>query len=160
MRSSSTTTTSSNSFVKDVYNGVARAICHNKAIATVIIWLTALDQVELDTLDYEHYLPLFLDGLCETQHPHEFLARKGAEDLITRAPDRVTPLLPAIIPPLRSKYGSVLMFRITKTTAFDIRATRRSSEHSKFSGHLLHVEDHPVNCYLFQRVRTGFLTLL
>lgn len=60
-----------------------------------------LNQVELDTLDYEHYLPLFLDGLCETQHPHEFLARKGAEDLITRAPDRVTPLLPVIIPPLR-----------------------------------------------------------
>ncbi|XP_046646141.1 parkin coregulated gene protein homolog [Daphnia pulicaria] len=58
-------------------------------------------KVELDTLDYEHYLPLFLDGLCETQHPHEFLARKGAEDLITRAPDRVTPLLPVIIPPLR-----------------------------------------------------------
>lgn len=57
--------------------------------------------MELDTLDYEHYLPLFLDGLCETQHPHEFLARKGAEDLITRAPDRITPLLPVIIPPLR-----------------------------------------------------------
>lgn len=45
-------------------------------------------------------LPLFLDGLCETQHPHEFLARKGAEDLITRAPDRITPLLPVIIPPV------------------------------------------------------------
>ncbi|KAK4010186.1 hypothetical protein OUZ56_019338 [Daphnia magna] len=60
-----------------------------------------ISNVELDTLDYEHYLPLFLDGLCETQHPHEFLARKGAEDLITRAPDRITPLLPVIIPPLR-----------------------------------------------------------
>lgn len=57
----------------------------------------------MDTLDYEHYLPLFLDGLCETQHPHEFLARKGAEELIMRAPDRVTPLLPSIILPLRSK---------------------------------------------------------
>lgn len=61
-------------------------------------------KVELDTLDYEHYLPLFLDGLCETQHPYDFLARKGAEDLITRAPDRVTPLLPSIILPLRSKF--------------------------------------------------------
>ena len=57
--------------------------------------------MEVDTLDYDHYLPLFLDGLCETQHPYEFLARKGAEELIARSPDRVAPLLPVIIPPLR-----------------------------------------------------------
>ena len=58
-------------------------------------------QVEVDTLDYDHYLPLFLDGLCETQHPYEFLARKGAEELIARSPDRVAPLLAVVIPPLR-----------------------------------------------------------
>ena len=89
--------------------GHGESYCANSCYTKLKIMLfeknmlfAALNQVELDTLDYEHYLPLFLDGLCETQHPHEFLARKGAEDLITRAPDRVTPLLPAIIPPLRS----------------------------------------------------------
>ena len=34
-------------------------------------------KVEIEKLDYHHYLPLFFDGLCETQHPHEFFARQG-----------------------------------------------------------------------------------
>ena len=34
-------------------------------------------KVEVEKLDYHHYLPLFFDGLCETAHPHEFFARQG-----------------------------------------------------------------------------------
>ena len=66
-------------------------------------------QIEVDTLDYDHYLPLFLDGLAETQHPYEFLARKGAEELISRSPDRVAPLLPMLTPPLRRTPESIFL---------------------------------------------------
>jgi hypothetical protein len=34
-------------------------------------------KVEIEKLDYHHYLPLFFDGLCETAHPYEFFARQG-----------------------------------------------------------------------------------
>lgn len=42
---------------------------------------TAL-QVDLDKLDYHHYLPIFFDGIRETQDPCRFLAIKGVEDLL------------------------------------------------------------------------------
>ena len=32
------------------------------------------DQVPLESLDYHYYLPLFFDGLRETQHPYVFFA--------------------------------------------------------------------------------------
>lgn len=39
-------------------------------------------QVELDKLDYHHYLPIFFDGIRETRDPYRFLAIKGVEDLL------------------------------------------------------------------------------
>ncbi len=33
-------------------------------------------------MDYHHYLPIFLDGIRETQEPYRFLAVKGVEDLL------------------------------------------------------------------------------
>ena len=40
-------------------------------------------QVDLDKLDYHHYLPIFFDGIRETQDPYRFLAIKGVEDLLS-----------------------------------------------------------------------------
>lgn len=34
-------------------------------------------KVEIEKLDYHHYLPLFFEGLAETNHPYEFFARQG-----------------------------------------------------------------------------------
>lgn len=34
-------------------------------------------KVEIEKLDYHHYLPLFFEGLAETEHPYEFFARQG-----------------------------------------------------------------------------------
>jgi hypothetical protein len=31
-------------------------------------------QVDLGTLDFHHYLPIFFDGIREKQEPHRFLA--------------------------------------------------------------------------------------
>lgn len=36
----------------------------------------ALPQVDIDKLDYHHYLPIFFDGIREREEPYRFLARE------------------------------------------------------------------------------------
>jgi len=33
-----------------------------------------VSQVDLNTVDFHHYLPIFFDGIREKQEPHRFLA--------------------------------------------------------------------------------------
>jgi hypothetical protein len=49
--------------------------------------LLLLCQVDLDKLDYHHYLPIFFDGIRETRDPYRFLAIKGVEDLLAAGVD-------------------------------------------------------------------------
>lgn len=62
--------------------------------------------MDIETLDYNHYLPLFFDGLSETAHPYAFLARQGAEDLLDHGGDKILPVIPQLIIPIRSKSGT------------------------------------------------------
>ncbi|XP_030643330.1 parkin coregulated gene protein [Chanos chanos] len=62
-----------------------------------IIW-----KVNIQDLDYHHYLPLFFDGLCETVHPYEFFARQGVHDMLDHGSDRVLPVIPQLIIPIRN----------------------------------------------------------
>ena len=39
-------------------------------------------KVEIEKLDYHHYLPMFFEGLRETEHPYEFFARQGVHDML------------------------------------------------------------------------------
>uniref|UniRef100_A0A671VB30 PARK2 co-regulated n=2 Tax=Sparus aurata TaxID=8175 RepID=A0A671VB30_SPAAU len=59
-------------------------------------------KVDIETLDYNHYLPLFFDGLSETAHPYAFLARQGAEDLLDHGGDKILPVIPQLIIPIRN----------------------------------------------------------
>lgn len=55
-------------------------------------------------LDYEHYLPIFVDGIRCTEMPYSFVARQGVEELIDEAkgfPDCILPCLPHLVRPLR-----------------------------------------------------------
>jgi hypothetical protein len=61
-------------------------------------------QVETEKLDYHHYLPLFFDGLCETEHPYEFLARQGIHDMLEHGGNKILPVIPQLIIPIKSKY--------------------------------------------------------
>jgi len=62
--------------------------------------------VELDKLDYHFYLPLFFDGLCETEHPHEFFARQGIHDMLEHGGGKVLPVIPQLIIPIKSNFSS------------------------------------------------------
>uniref|UniRef100_A0AAV2KC39 Parkin coregulated gene protein homolog n=1 Tax=Knipowitschia caucasica TaxID=637954 RepID=A0AAV2KC39_KNICA len=58
--------------------------------------------VEVDKLDYEYYLPLFFDGLCETEHPFTVFAREGIYDMLDCGGAKILPVIPKLIMPLRN----------------------------------------------------------
>jgi len=58
-------------------------------------------KVPLDKIDYHHYLPLFFEGLRETTHPYEFLARQGCHDLLENGGPLILPVVPQLIMPLK-----------------------------------------------------------
>ncbi|XP_784874.1 parkin coregulated gene protein homolog [Strongylocentrotus purpuratus] len=64
---------------------------HNK-----IAW-----KVEIEKLDFHHYLPLFFDGLSETRHPYNFFARQGVHDMLTHGGHKVLPVIPQLILPIK-----------------------------------------------------------
>ena len=39
----------------------------------------AQHKVDVDKLDYHHYLPIFLDGIREKEDPYRFLAIQGVQ---------------------------------------------------------------------------------
>ncbi len=66
-------------------------------------------KVEIEKLDYHHYLPLFFDGLCETEHPFEFFARQGIHDMLEHGGNKILPVIPQLIIPIKSKLTLLAM---------------------------------------------------
>jgi hypothetical protein len=64
--------------------------------------------VEIEKLDYHHYLPLFFDGLCETEHPYDFFARQGIHDMLEHGGNKILPVIPQLIVPIKSKLIEIL----------------------------------------------------
>jgi len=58
-------------------------------------------KVEIEKLDYHHYLPMFYDGLCETTHPYEFFARQGVHDMLEHGGPKILPVIPQLIIPIK-----------------------------------------------------------
>jgi hypothetical protein len=59
-------------------------------------------KVNIDMLDYHHYLPVFFEGLREQADPCRFLADKGCDDLISKGGDKILPVLPQLILPIKN----------------------------------------------------------
>ncbi|XP_037954518.1 parkin coregulated gene protein homolog [Teleopsis dalmanni] len=58
--------------------------------------------VDIDKLDYSLYLPLFFDGLSETQHPYKTYARQGVSDLLVAGGGKIQSVIPQLILPLKN----------------------------------------------------------
>ena len=58
--------------------------------------------VDIEKLDYSLYLPLFFDGLSETKHPYKTFARQGVEDLLSNGGDKIYPIIPQLIIPIKN----------------------------------------------------------
>lgn len=61
-----------------------------------LLWKT-----ELQNLDYHHYLPLFFEGLRELQYPYSVVAEQGTRDLLMAGGQRVVPVIPQLILPIK-----------------------------------------------------------
>jgi hypothetical protein len=68
-------------------------------------------KVDIEKLDYHHYLPLFFSGLCEVDEPYAFLARQGIHDLLDKGGNKVLPVIPQLIIPIKSGWGGCLAGR-------------------------------------------------
>jgi len=59
-------------------------------------------KVDIDKLDYHHYLPIFFDGLREKEDPYRFLAVEGVFNLLDRGGSKVLPVVPQLIMPIKT----------------------------------------------------------
>merc|ERR550537_809250 len=58
-------------------------------------------KVNFDKLDYHHYLPIFFDGIRETEEPYKFLARQGTYDLLAKGGPKILSVIPQLIIPIK-----------------------------------------------------------
>lgn len=72
-------------------------------------------KVALNMLDYHHYLPVFFEGLRETEDPMVFLADKGTDDLLKEGGEKILPVLPQLILPIKSALQTKRKETVVKT---------------------------------------------
>lgn len=58
--------------------------------------------VDIEKLDFHHYLPIFFDGLREIEDPYAFLAEQGVYDMIDMGWKKVLPVIPQLIIPIKT----------------------------------------------------------
>jgi hypothetical protein len=63
-------------------------------------------KVDIEKLDFHHYLPIFFDGLREKEEPYNFLAYQGCYDLLLKGGSKILPTIPQLIIPLKTALNS------------------------------------------------------
>ena len=58
--------------------------------------------MDIDKLDYHHYLPIFFDGLREKEEPYRFLAVQGVYDMLDHGGSKILPVIPQLIIPIKT----------------------------------------------------------
>jgi len=71
------------------------AVAHKSKLA--VDW-----KVEIEKLDYHHYLPIFFDGIREKEDPYRFLAMQGCYDLLEKGGAKILPTIPQLIIPIKT----------------------------------------------------------
>jgi len=59
-------------------------------------------KIDLEKIDYHIFLPVFIEGLRETQEPYKFLASKGTDELLEKVGSKIVPIVPRLIMPLKN----------------------------------------------------------
>merc|ERR1719324_60768 len=66
------------------------------AVGGKIAW-----KVDIEKLDYHHYLPMMVDGCREKEDPYRFLAVQGTYDMLERGGPKILPVVPQLIIPIK-----------------------------------------------------------
>jgi len=67
------------------------------AVGGKIAW-----KVDIEKLDYHHYLPIFFDGLREREDPYRFLSVQGVYDMLDKGGSKILPVVPQLIIPIKT----------------------------------------------------------
>ncbi|XP_014289590.1 parkin coregulated gene protein homolog [Halyomorpha halys] len=60
-------------------------------------------KVNIKEIDYQYFLPVFFNGLCEIEYPYNFYAQQGIEDLLYfGGRQKVLPAVPQLILPIKN----------------------------------------------------------
>jgi hypothetical protein len=59
-------------------------------------------KVDIQKLDFHHYLPIFFDGLREQEEPYRFIAREGVFDMLDQGGPKILPVIPQLIIPIKT----------------------------------------------------------
>ncbi|KAF5221056.1 parkin coregulated gene protein [Trypanosoma cruzi] len=59
-------------------------------------------RVNVATLDYHFFLPIFFDGLRELEEPFRFVALQGCYDLLEKGGQKILPTIPQLIVPIKT----------------------------------------------------------
>lgn len=59
-------------------------------------------KVDIEKLDYHHYLPIFFDGLREKEEPYRFLSVQGVCDMLEHGGSKILPVIPQLIIPVKT----------------------------------------------------------
>merc|ERR1711881_507462 len=70
---------------------------YHGAVGGKIAW-----KVDIEKLDYHHYLPIFMDGLREKEDPYRFLAVQGTYDMLEKGGSKILPVVPQLIVPMKT----------------------------------------------------------
>jgi hypothetical protein len=70
---------------------------HHMGTSNRIAW-----KVDIEKLDYHHYLPIFFDGLREKEDPYRFLAVEGTHNMLDKGGSKILPVVPQLIIPIKT----------------------------------------------------------
>merc|ERR1740138_1481053 len=71
------------------------------AVGGRIVW-----KVDVDKLDYHHYLPIFFDGCREKEDPYRFLAVQGTYDMLDKGGPKILPVVPQLVMPIKTSLNT------------------------------------------------------
>mmetsp|Transcript_52421 Transcript_52421/g.119548 ORF Transcript_52421/g.119548 Transcript_52421/m.119548 type:complete len:308 (+) Transcript_52421:99-1022(+) len=87
-------------------------------------------KVEIGKLDFHHYLPVFFDGLRELESPYAFLAEQGIYDMLQAGWNKVLPVIPQLIIPIKTALNTrdpVVMVKTLKVLQALVTADAQAS---------------------------------
>lgn len=76
---------------------IARAYNKGAKSTTVLSW-----RLKPQLLDYAYYLPVFFEGLAESVLPYKILARAAVHDMLAVGGDKILPVVPQLIVPIKN----------------------------------------------------------
>jgi hypothetical protein len=70
---------------------------YHGAVGGKVAW-----KVDIEKLDYHHYMPMFFDGLREKEDPYRFLAVQCTYDMLEKGGSKILPVVPQLIIPIKT----------------------------------------------------------